>query len=63
MTTALALSASLLLASLGASPATAQSRITTPKEALGANFGDDYFLANYTQISSYWRTLEKESDR
>ncbi len=63
VTTALALSASLLLASLGASPATAQSRITTPKEALGANFGDDYFLANYTQISSYWRTLEKESDR
>lgn len=41
----------------------AQSRITTPKEALGANFGDDYFLANYTQISGYWRTLEKESDR
>ncbi|MBL0171225.1 MAG: peptidase [Gemmatimonadaceae bacterium] len=41
----------------------AQPRITTPKEALGANFGDDYFLANYTQLSGYWRTLEKESDR
>ena len=41
----------------------AQARITTPKEALGANFGDDYFLANYTQISGYWRTLEQESDR
>jgi len=44
-------------------PLAAQSRITTPKEALGANFGDDYFLANFTQISGYWRTLEKQSDR
>ena len=41
----------------------AQARITTPKEAFGANFGDDYFLANYTQISGYWRTLEQQSDR
>lgn len=41
----------------------AQPRITTPKEALGANFGDDYFLANYTQLSGYWRTLEQQSDR
>lgn len=41
----------------------AQARITAPKEALGSNFGDDYFLANYTQIAAYWRTLEKESDR
>ena len=41
----------------------AQHHITTPKEALGANFGDDYFLANYTQLSSYWRTLAKQSDR
>ena len=53
----------LCLAVAGASPARAQARITSPKEAFGANFGDDYFLANYTQISSYWRTLEKESDR
>ena len=37
--------------------AAAQSHITSPKEALGANFGDDYFLANYTQIAAYWRTL------
>jgi hypothetical protein len=39
------------------------SRITTPREALGANFGDDYFLANYRQISDYWRTIERESPR
>lgn len=24
-----------------------QGRVTTPKEQFGANFGDDYFLANY----------------
>ncbi len=42
---------------------TAQPRITSPKDAFGANFGDDYFLANYKQIASYWRTLERESPR
>ena len=39
------------------------ARITTPLEAFGSNFGDDYFLANYRQISDYWRTLERESPR
>ncbi len=54
----------LLLASvLAAAPLGAQGAITTPREAFGANFGDDYFLANYQQISSYWRTLEKQSPR
>ncbi|MEK7402214.1 MAG: M14 family metallopeptidase [Gemmatimonadota bacterium] len=38
-------------------------RITTPHEELGHNFGDDYFLANYKQISAYWRKLDRESDR
>ena len=37
--------------------------VTTPKEALGFNFGDDYKLANYEQIEAYWKTLDKESDR
>lgn len=60
MTTLVTVSAALLLHPIGLS---AQPRITTPKEAFGANFGDDYFLANYTQISSYWRTLESQSDR
>ena len=41
----------------------AQTHITTPKEQFGSNFGDDYFLANYKQISDYWRKLEKESPR
>src|SRR5262245_14493766 len=41
----------------------AQTHITTPKEQFGANFGDDYFLANYKQISTYWHKLDRESDR
>ena len=41
----------------------AQTRITTPREALGHDFGDDYFLANYQAIAAYWRTLERESPR
>src|SRR6185369_3496229 len=48
---------------LAAVPLAAQTRITTPKEEFGANFGDDYFLANYKQIAAYWRKLDKESDR
>ena len=45
------------------SAAFAQSRITTPKEHLGFNFGDDYHLANYQQISAYWHKLARESNR
>ncbi len=41
----------------------AQPRITSPKEDLGFNFGDDYFLANYKQIAAYWQKLDAESDR
>jgi hypothetical protein len=43
--------------------ARAQTHITTPKEAFGANFGDDYFPANYKQISDYWHKLAGESNR
>jgi zinc carboxypeptidase len=39
------------------------SRITTPKGALGFNIGDDYHMANYTQLEAYWKTLASESDR
>ena len=38
-------------------------KITTPKQALGFNIGDDYYLANYVQLTTYWQTLAKESDR
>ncbi|MEO7359403.1 MAG: hypothetical protein ABI120_03680, partial [Gemmatimonadaceae bacterium] len=39
--------------------AASEGHVTTPQEQFGANFGDDYFLANYKQISEYWRKLEK----
>jgi hypothetical protein len=59
----------LMCGAATATPASAQTaasqaaHITTPREAFGANFGDDYFLANYKQIASYWQTLEKQSPR
>jgi Zinc carboxypeptidase len=43
--------------------ASAQTRITTPMEQLGFNFGDDYQLADYKQIAAYWRKLDAESNR
>jgi hypothetical protein len=39
------------------------SSITSPKQQFGANLGDDYFLANYKQLTDYWTKLDKESDR
>ncbi|MCU1340037.1 MAG: peptidase carboxypeptidase [Bryobacterales bacterium] len=39
------------------------SPITTPKEALGFNIGDDYQVATYTQLEAYWKKLATESDR
>ena len=37
--------------------------ITTPMEALGFNLGDDYRVANYTQLDAYWKKMATESDR
>ncbi|HKQ78161.1 MAG TPA: M14 metallopeptidase family protein [Blastocatellia bacterium] len=48
---------------LSAGKTDAQTRITTPKEEFGFNFGDDYFLASYRQIAAYWHKLDRESDR
>ena len=45
------------------SPRPAGPAVTTPKQALGFDFGDDYQLANYKQIEAYWKTLDRESDR
>ena len=39
----------------------AQTRITSPKEYLGFNVGDDYQLANYTQLAQYWKKLDAET--
>jgi hypothetical protein len=43
--------------------ASAAPHITSPREALGFDIGDDYHVANYTQLESYWKTLATESDR
>jgi hypothetical protein len=37
--------------------------LTTPKEALGFDVGDDYQLATYTQLAAWWKKLATESDR
>src|SRR4051812_34353660 len=50
-------------AAAAAPVAHAQRHITTPKEELGHNFGDDYWLADYKQISGYWQKLARESNR
>ncbi len=39
------------------------SHITSPNEQFAHNIGDDYFLANYKQLTDYWTKLDKESDR
>ena len=50
---------------LSAASLCAQSapKITTPKDALGFNLGDDYQVANYTQLEAYWKKIASESDR
>src|SRR5205085_11049455 len=50
----------LAASSLQAQPA---PKVTTPKEALGFNVGDDYQVANYTQLTAWWKKLAAESDR
>src|SRR5258708_1990523 len=38
-------------------------KLTSPKEALGFEIGDDYQLATYTQLAAWWKKLAAESDR
>src|SRR6516165_3805961 len=37
--------------------------VTSPKEALGFNIGDDYSVAGYSELETYWKKLAAESDR
>lgn len=37
--------------------------ITSPRAQFGHAVGDDYFLANYSQMIDYWRVLDRESNR
>jgi hypothetical protein len=53
----------LLAAALSAAYGQTPRKITTPKEALGFNVGDDYRVADYTQLEAYWKKLATESDR
>ena len=39
------------------------ARVTTPAQEFGAEVGDDYFLATYSQLEAYWKKLDRESDR
>src|SRR5215831_19148131 len=57
--------ASLFAAALFACTLCAQNapRVTSPKDFLGFNIGDDYQVANYTQLTAYWKKLASESDR
>ncbi len=62
MTRRLPLLILVILAAFTSGPL-AQSAVTTPQAEFGHNFGDDYFLANYKQLSAYWQKLDRESDR
>ncbi len=46
-----------------AHPVKAEQKVTEPKAQLGFNIGDDYTLITYTQLTKYWKTLDKESPR
>src|SRR4029453_14505139 len=41
----------------------AAAKLTSPMAEWGHNLGDDYFLANFQQLTAYWKKLEKESPR
>lgn len=44
-------------------PTVLSAQITTPKEHFGFNIGDDYQLANYDQLTEYWKKLAAQSPR
>ena len=61
---ALPLAVLMTLASVQAAtyPEKAQ-HVLSPRQAFGAAIGDDYFLATYSDLESYWRRLDRDSDR
>src|SRR5215471_6808757 len=56
----LAVAAALCIAQCAAQPAL---RLTTPRQALGFEVGDDYSVAGYSELEAYWKRLASESDR
>ena len=53
----------LLTAAYSRTHSQSVSTITPPSTEFGANIGDDYFLATYSQLETYWKRLARESDR
>ncbi|HEU4885365.1 MAG TPA: M14 family zinc carboxypeptidase [Longimicrobium sp.] len=53
----------LALALFAAGGAQAQQRLTSPEQQFGHPIGADYVLPNYTDLTTYWRKLDAESDR
>ncbi len=67
VTRARALVLGALLLALASTRASTQpqgaSRVTSPAQEFGADIGDDYFLATYSQLEAYWKKLDRESNR
>jgi hypothetical protein len=59
----LVLLVSALRAQTPPTPPAPSAAVTTPRQQFGAAIGDDYFLANYTQLEAYWKALDRQSDR
>jgi hypothetical protein len=41
----------------------AQAQLSSAKAEFGFNVGDDYELINYTQLTAWWKKLDRQSDR
>lgn len=39
------------------------AKIPSPKDFLGHDVCEDYYLANYTELTNYWKELDRVSDR
>jgi hypothetical protein len=53
----------LLLAAAPQVRAAAAPKITPAKDIIGFTIGDDYHMANYTQLTQLWKKWETETDR
>ena len=52
-----------LLQPIYAAPKPPAADIPLPKAFLGHDIGEDYFMANYQQLSDYWKLLAARSPR
>jgi hypothetical protein len=60
-TSTVALAAVLL--SIVTAQTQAPPRVTSPQQQFGHEIGADYVLPTYTQLTEYWKKLDRESDR